>query len=118
MDNLNADIERLCRINETLSVLSPEKLKEVQLREIQILTVEPSEDLREIAHRHAHELPWTIRMLLRGVGAWDSGWRLPSYLLFEPPYINELIELGYRDAMDRRETIIELLGLTNQTIVI
>jgi NTE family protein len=113
MDNLDADIERLSRINKTLSLLDADRLARIELRKIDVMTVEPSKDLREIAGRHAHEIPWTIRMLMRGIGAWDSEWRLLSYLLFEPPYLRELIELGYHDAMMKREAIVEFLGLNS-----
>jgi NTE family protein len=50
-------------------------------------------------------------MLLRGIGAWNEEWRLPSYILFEPPYIRHLLELGYADAMARRDTLAGFLGL-------
>ncbi|MEC9367459.1 MAG: patatin-like phospholipase family protein [Pseudomonadota bacterium] len=111
LDNLQADTERLSRINRTLSLLSPQKRKKTSLRPIQILTIEPSQDLRRIAGKHADAIPRSIRMLLRGVGAWDSGWRLASYLLFEPPFIQELIALGQSDAIARRREIETLLGL-------
>jgi NTE family protein len=82
-----------------------ERRGETHLRRIEVLILQPSRDMGEIARRHAREIPWTIRGLLRGVGAWGANWRLPSYLLFEPGYCAELIELGHADAMTRRDEI-------------
>lgn len=105
MDNLDADIERARRVDHTLSLLSQADRHVTRLREIDVLVVQPSRDVRDIARDHAHEMPWTIRMMLKRLGAWGRDWRLPSYLLFEPGYCNALLRLGYNDTMARREEV-------------
>lgn len=110
-DNLDSDIERMSRINHTLSHLSNRQRAQNPLREIDIHTIYPSEDLRDIAQKHARQFPRSIRALLRGLGAWGGDWRLPSYLLFEPGFIGEVIDLGYNDAMAQKDTLIQFLKL-------
>ncbi|MDH3513673.1 MAG: patatin-like phospholipase family protein [Gammaproteobacteria bacterium] len=113
LDSLEADLERLQRINKTISLISAEQLREggVMLRNVDVLVIAPSEDLEKIAARHAHHLPRTIRFLLRGLGAFNrNGSNLLSYLLFEKPYCRDLISLGYQDAMHRKDEILRFLG--------
>lgn len=112
LDSLEADLERLQRINKTIGLISAQQLREggITLRKVDVLVISPSEDLEKIAARHAHELPQTIRFLLRGLGALNRhGSNLVSYLLFERPYCRELINLGYKDAMHRKEEILRFL---------
>jgi NTE family protein len=112
MDNLDADIERALRVDHTLSLLQREQRVATQLRDIDVLIVQPSRDVRDIARDHAHEMPWSIRMLLKRLGVWGRDWRLPSYLLFEPGYCRALIELGYQDTIDRRREIAEFISVS------
>ena len=114
MDNLDADIERARRVDHTLSLLGPEQQRSTRLRDIDILMVQPSRDVRDIAREHAHEMPWTIRMLLSRMGVWGRDWRLPSYLLFEPGYCGALIDLGYADTMARADEIRAFLGFAGE----
>lgn len=116
MDSVDADIERLLRVNHTIALLPPEARKDYELRHIDVMTVDPSRDLRDIAGEHANDMPRTIRTLMRGIGAWDSEWRLASYLLFEPAYVRELIALGYSDAMTQCEALSRFLALDRETV--
>jgi NTE family protein len=111
MDNLEADIERTLRIDRTLSLVAAERSGETPLRDVAVMTIEPSRDLRSIAREHASAMPWTIRMLMRRLGLWGRDWRLPSYLMFEAPYCRALIDLGYADAMARSDELVEFLEL-------
>ncbi len=113
LDSLEVDIERLQRINRTIRLISPEDRSrhDVQLREIDVLVISPSEEIDRIAARYTRELPRPIRFLLRGLGATRTGGAtLTSYLLFEPAYCGALIALGYKDTMARREEILRFIG--------
>ena len=109
MDYLTNDLARLERINRTLEHVPEAQRHETGLRQVDSLLVQPSRDVREIAIRHRHRVPASVRTLLKGVGAWGGG-RLPSYLLFEAEFCRELIELGYADGMAQSEAIVKLLG--------
>lgn len=113
LDNLDTDLERLRRINRTISLIPGKRLLRggIELRPVEVLTVTPSRDLDLIAGRHAHRLPRAVRYLLRGVGvSGGRGTALLSYLLFDKAYCRELMTLGYRDAMRKREQILHLLA--------
>jgi len=101
MDQLNADLERINRYNETAG-----------LRHIESLIISPSRDINEIARRHVRELPAALRALLRALGAHSApSSLLLSYLLFERGFTRELIDLGHADVRARGAEIRQFLRL-------
>lgn len=116
LDSMEVDLERLQRINRTVSAMPEEARLKTDLRHVEILLIAPSQPIEKIAERHAQHLPWTIRYLLRLLGGMrHSGANLMSYLLFEKNFCRALIDLGYRDAMARRDEIAALFGTNART---
>jgi NTE family protein len=110
IDGLEVDLERLQRINRTLKAIPEEMHRSLDLRHVEALVISPSQPLEKIAERYIHNLPWTIRLLLRLAGVMrGSGANLVSYLLFDKHYCRALIDLGYQDALKHREEIVAFL---------
>jgi NTE family protein len=112
MDSLDADIERLRRINHTITETRDKQVeyKDTSLRQIDYLVISPSGDIREIVARYVQNFPRSVRVLLKGIGALArEGRPLMSYLMFDAPYCKELLELGYQDGMAAREEVLRLL---------
>ncbi len=112
LDSLYVDIERVERINRTIGMMSSEKLEQsgTGLRPVKVLVISPSQPIERVATRFLRDLPWTIRFLLRGIGAMNrNGSNLASYLLFERGFCSALIDMGYRDTMARRTEVLEFL---------
>lgn len=115
-DNLESDLELLGRLNQ-LGGLIPSEYHHVQegLAPVEVLLIQPSKVIDEIAVRHRHQLPASIRLFLKGSGATRTtgGGGVLSYLLFEQDYCAELIELGYQDAVAQKHDILAFLQLTD-----
>lgn len=114
LDSMEVDLERAQKINDLVEIMPEEMREQTSLKHVDVLVVSPSQPLEKIADRYAAEMPWTIRLLLRLVGARQNGGILISYLLSESKYTRALIDLGYQDAMKRRDEISHFLDVKTQ----
>jgi len=117
LDALAVDVERMRRINNTLSLLPESARMHTALRPIDVLVIAPSQRLDDLAAEHQGALPVPVRALLRGMGVSGSGKdargaALASYLLFEAPYTRALMDLGEADALARRDEVRSFFGWT------
>ena len=116
LDSLEVDIERLNRINKTIDLVSEDVRKHMELHHVEVFQISPSQSIERIAGRFAKQLPLPIRLLLSAVGAMRrNAANLVSYLLFEKEFCRALIDLGYLDAMNRKEELMAFLGVTAET---
>ena len=115
LDSLSVDVERLQRINQTLELIPPDKRTNTHLRPVDLLLIAPSQRLDVMAAKYANALPPTVQSLLRTLGRTNSsaqgqGDALLSYLLFEAPYTQAIMDLGRADALAQSAEIHRFFG--------
>ncbi len=108
LDDLDRDARELERVNRLLRDLPPQKRR--GLREVELLVVRPSVDIGRLSASFEPALPGAFRYLLRGLGSREV--RSPdllSLLAFHPEYLQQLLELGERDAASHADELRSLL---------
>lgn len=111
VDSLESDIEHLERVNELIHRRplddDSKEAEGLELRPIKSLVISPSKAIDKIAGRNVRYLPKSVRFFMRSSGATArrGGSVISSYLLFVEPFINELMDLGYQDAMWEKDAI-------------
>ncbi len=102
LDSLDADAERLRRVNRLVAALPKDHEPPGGLRAVDLLLLRPSRDLGLLARGFEAKLPRMIRFVVQGLGGKRArASDLVSYLLFEPAYTETLMDLGYSDAVSQ-----------------
>ena len=117
LDALAVDVERMQRINQTLSLISASGRTGTALRPIALLVISPSERIDVIAARHIEALPEPLRRMLGHLDNGDTvgneavkASALASYLLFDAGFTRELMALGRADTMSQRDAVCAFFG--------
>ena len=116
-DTLQSDVEQTQRVSQTLAQLPPHLAAALPYRPVEVLALQPSFSLDELALKYIGALPRPTRNTLVGLGALDTGRAaagsaaaLASYLLFEPDFVSALMELGESDARCRQDELMRFMA--------
>jgi NTE family protein len=106
-DTIEVDVQRIGRVNEILEAVQGEVVTErsdYSLVDVKVLR--PSQDVSRIASEKAQAgLPRTVDYLMGGLGTRQETAELASYILFEPSFTRYLIDLGYKDTMEKKDEL-------------
>lgn len=109
-DTLQADVEQTQRVTQTIKRLPREAAAAMPYKAVDVLAIAPTRSLDGLAQQFTNELPAAIRDALGALGVLKgSGGTLASYLLFEPGFVQSLIEMGESDALELKDELLELL---------
>jgi len=100
LDQLDGDALQLRQLNQLIEGQPEEKRS--GLRHIDLFVVRPSQDLGRLANAYEADLPKTFRFLTRGLGTRETRSNdMLSLVMFQPDYVQRLIEMGQEDARAR-----------------
>ena len=108
LDLLDQDASQVEAMNRILRRVAPADRDE--FRVVDLMTLRPSRDLGRLARDFEPGLPRAFRFFMRGLGTHET--RSPdllSFLLFEPGYLQLLMEIGEADGEARMEEVDALL---------
>jgi len=110
MDGMFHDLETVMNVNDLINELKKQaKGKDANFEDKRLVSthiIVPSEDIRDLVIKHRQRLPRNVRLLLSGKDDDEkSGGQLMSYLLFDSAFTQELMDLGYRDAMQQKDKL-------------
>ncbi|MBC7371509.1 MAG: patatin-like phospholipase family protein [Bdellovibrionaceae bacterium] len=109
LDGVELDIERMGRVNNMIQQIPAQHHKDLTYKKVDFCWISPSADIGEIAAQKHMKLPPIIRYLLKGLGSIEEASEIVSYLLFDPSFCTQLIEIGYEDGMKQKEEIMRFL---------
>jgi len=114
VDTLENDLEFLRHMNEVLPHVPERKLRKysIDMTEVELLDISPSEELNVIAQQYYEELP---RAMARYIKPNGSG-SLLSLILFEKGFCKALWQLGFDDAMTKESEIRRFFDLEHHEV--
>ena len=108
LDVLDEDVRRLQSLNSLLAKLPPEERG--GLRHVGTRIIRPSQSLGELAAKYEPRLPGGFRHLVRSLGTRETNTSaFLSMVMFQPDYLERLIEIGEADGEARVEEVRTLL---------
>lgn len=110
LDGIELDVERLKRVNDLVHSLPKENHSQITYKPLEYAWIAPSVDIGEIAFTKSSQLPRIIRYLLKGLGTIEEASEIVSYLLFEPAFCSELIEIGFEDGLKQKDEILKIIS--------
>lgn len=110
LDGIEVDVERMERINEFVRRVPEEHRPSLNFRTVDYAMISPSADIGDIAAGKSSRLPRLVRYLLKGLGGIEDAAEVVSYLLFDPGFCSQLIEIGRQDALQSEKTLLPILS--------
>lgn len=114
LDVLDRDARILEQFNELIKHVPQSRRGD--FRPLKMLLIRPSRDLGKMASQYDVRTEGVLGLLTRGLGTGEStspDWL--SMLLFDQPYMQDLLEIGYNDGRTRHDDIAEFLKHSEKT---